>query len=56
MRKVYADRQRRRRHRNWKLQRMATTVASDDESYVGFMEDLEEDKEFRKNVDIYVGK
>nr|XP_039270838.1 60S ribosomal export protein NMD3-like [Styela clava] len=56
VKKVFGDKQRRRRRRNWKLRRLATNTASDDESFVGFMEDLEEDKEFRKNVDVYVDR
>lgn len=56
VRKVFGDRQKRRRKRNWKLRRIGTNAASDDESYAGFMEDLEEDQEYRKNVDIYVDR
>lgn len=56
VRKVFGDRSRRRRQRNWKLQRLAPNTASDDESYVGFMEDLEEDQEYRKNINIYVDR
>uniref|UniRef100_F6WRF3 60S ribosomal export protein NMD3 n=1 Tax=Ciona intestinalis TaxID=7719 RepID=F6WRF3_CIOIN len=58
VRKVFADRQRRRRRRNWKLQRIGERGSSVDgeEGYTEFLEDLEEDKEFRKNIDIYIGR
>uniref|UniRef100_H2Y9C5 60S ribosomal export protein NMD3 n=1 Tax=Ciona savignyi TaxID=51511 RepID=H2Y9C5_CIOSA len=56
VKKVFADRQRRRRRRNWKLQRLGAggSSVSGDEDYTEFLEDLEEDKEFRKNIDIYI--
>lgn len=56
VKKVFGDRQRRRKRRNWKLHRLVANAASDDESYTGFVEDLEEDPEYRKNVNIYVDR
>ena len=31
-------------------------IRKEDENYTGFLEDLEEDQDYRKNVNIYVGK
>nr|CAB3264376.1 60S ribosomal export protein NMD3 [Phallusia mammillata] len=53
VKKVFAERQRRRRRRNWKLKHISDG-ASTDEGYMEFLEDLEEDKEMRKNIDIFI--
>ncbi|XP_076812287.1 60S ribosomal export protein NMD3-like [Clavelina lepadiformis] len=53
VRKIFADRQRRRRRRNWKLKHLKGN-SKDNDNYMEFLEELEEDKEFRKNIDIYI--
>ncbi|XP_072037881.1 60S ribosomal export protein NMD3-like [Amphiura filiformis] len=61
VKKHYGDRVRRHRKRNWKLKglnkddaRMDTDSADGD--YIGFLEDLEEDTEYRRNINIYRDK
>lgn len=51
---MFADRQLRHRRRNWKLQELEN-VPKQAETYTEFLEDLEEDKDYRKNIDIYIG-
>ncbi|XP_037936167.1 60S ribosomal export protein NMD3 [Teleopsis dalmanni] len=55
VRKCYSDRQTRTNQRNWKLKHLADE-ATDERSkhdYHEFLEDLEEDPDYRKNVNIY---
>lgn len=62
VKKVFGDRNARKRKRNWKLKRLnADKETMDTESlgrddFTDFLEDLEEDAELRRNVNIYVDK
>lgn len=51
--KVFGSRQSRKSRRKWKLQRLAGDKAGQEDNYLEFLEDIEEDQDFRKNVDIY---
>ena len=61
VKKSYGDKRRRHKQRNWQLQQldreMDTSVATAQEAYerdyTDFLEDLEEDKQYRRNVNIY---
>jgi len=64
LRKVYEDSQQRKRKRTWKLRRMrgrdsetASTIAGEEpennEAYLQFLEDLEEDPAYRKDINVY---
>lgn len=61
MKKLYGDRQKRHKKRNWRLNRMnidhdGSSVATiDDKEYLDFLEDLEEDPKNRENINIYKG-
>jgi len=55
VKKVY-DKQVRKRKRKWKLKRMqeeTMSTTTDDDNYNQFLEDIEEDEEFRQNINIY---
>ncbi|KAL5233909.1 hypothetical protein ACI65C_001350 [Semiaphis heraclei] len=56
IKKNYTDRARNRK-RTWKLKRMTTdtemNIESDNNDMDEFMDDLEEDKDFRQNINIY---
>lgn len=62
MRKVYGDRSKRHKTRNWKLQQLNKEVEEEmdsdnyDRDYKDFLDDLEEDKEYRQQVNIYFGE
>ena len=62
MKKSYGDRKKRRRQRNWHLQQLDREMEVDSgheayqRDYDEFLEDLEEDKVFRKNVHFYLSK
>jgi len=59
--KVYADKNTRRKRRKWKLRHMAeiedddakTVNTTDDRDYEDFLEDLEEDPDIRERINIY---
>ncbi|KAK2160138.1 hypothetical protein LSH36_139g02023 [Paralvinella palmiformis] len=57
VRKVYGDSQRRQKKRKWKLRHLngidTLETENHDRDYNEFLEDLEEDPEYRKNIDIY---
>ena len=62
IKKSYGDKQKRHKQRNWQLQMMdrefdaAMATANQDaaeQDYQEFLDDLEEDKSYRKNVNIY---
>ncbi|KAK6167890.1 hypothetical protein SNE40_021819 [Patella caerulea] len=57
VKKVY-DRSARNKKRKWKLKRMAEGIetASEERDYTAFLEDLEEDQDYRQNVNIYVDR
>ena len=61
MKKLYGDRQKRHKKRNWKLNRLnidkdgASVASSQDKDYLDFLEDLEEDPKARENINIYKG-
>ncbi|ESO97417.1 hypothetical protein LOTGIDRAFT_206277 [Lottia gigantea] len=57
VKKVY-DRAMRNKKRKWKLKRMADGMdtGADEKEYTAFLEDLEEDTEYRQNVNIYVDR
>ncbi|XP_071804642.1 60S ribosomal export protein NMD3-like [Asterias amurensis] len=61
IKKYYGNRQKRNRKRNWKLKMLRKDeegVNTDraDRDYMGFLEDLEEDTDYRKNVNIYLDR
>ena len=61
IKKSYGDKRKRHKLRNWQLQQLDREMeASDQESYdndyTEFLEDLEEDKTYRQNVNIYLSK
>lgn len=59
VRKVYGDGGKRHKTRNWKLQQLNKEIEEDmdtddyDKDYKDFLDDLEEDKEYRQQVNIY---
>jgi len=59
VKKLYGDRQKRHKKRNWKLNRLnidkdgASVASSQDKDYLDFLEDLEEDPKARENINIY---
>ena len=62
IKKSYGDRQKRFKQRNWQLQMMdremdATMATANqdaaEQDYHEFLEDLEEDKNYRKNINIF---
>jgi hypothetical protein len=58
VKKSYGDKRKRHKLRNWQLQQLdremeATNQESYDRDYTEFLEELEEDKLFRQNVNIY---
>lgn len=57
VKKSYGDKKKRSRNRNWKLKELVPKDNDDKSSatndYEEFLEDLEEDSEFRQNVNIY---
>ncbi|KFM68812.1 60S ribosomal export protein NMD3, partial [Stegodyphus mimosarum] len=57
VKKIYGDKNTRHRKRKWKLKHLDIEAASETSSverdYVDFLEDLEEDVEYRQNVNIY---
>ena len=59
MKKSYGDKRKRHRQRNWRLQQLDKEMGASvdqsayDRDYMEFLEDLEEDKLYRKNVNIY---
>ncbi|XP_038052083.1 60S ribosomal export protein NMD3-like [Patiria miniata] len=58
IKKHYGNHQKRHRRRNWKLKSLRKEeegVDPDkaDRDYIGFLEDLEEDVDYRKNINIY---
>lgn len=61
VKKSYGDKHKRHKLRNWQLQQLdremeATNQENYERDYTEFLEDLEEDKQFRQNVDIYFSK
>nr|XP_054754715.1 60S ribosomal export protein NMD3-like [Lytechinus pictus] len=60
VKKHFGDRSRRHRKRNWKLKTMTKEMAlhenAAERDYMGFLEDLEEDDDYRKNVNIYLDR
>ena len=64
VKKSYGDKRRRHKQRNWQLQQldkemdvsMETRQEGYEQDYTEFLDDLEEDKLFRKNVNIYFSK
>ena len=65
IKKSYGDKQKRSKQRNWQLQMMdremdATMATANqdaaDQDYQEFLEDLEEDKNYRKNINIFFSK
>ena len=61
VKKSYGDKRKRHKLRKWQLQQLdremeATNQESYERDYTEFLEDLEEDKQFRQNVNIYFSK
>ena len=65
IKKSYGDKVKRSKQRNWQLQMMdremdVTMAATDDkgveQDYEEFLEDLEEDRMYRKNINIFFGE
>ena len=62
IKKIYGDRLKRHRKRNWKLNRLnidkdsASIATNEDKEYLDFLEDLEEDPKSREHVNIYKGE
>ena len=65
IKKSYGDRQKRSKQRNWQLQMMdremdATMATANqdaaEQDYQEFLEDLEEDKSYRKNINIFLSE
>ncbi|GBN49555.1 60S ribosomal export protein NMD3 [Araneus ventricosus] len=60
VKKIFGDKASRQRRRRWKLKRLAMEADTDTSSvardYDDFLEDLEEDPEYRQHVNIYKGK
>ncbi len=61
IKKLYGDRQKRHKKRNWKLNRLnidhdgESLATIDDKEYLDFLEDLEEDPKNREHINIYKG-
>ncbi len=60
VKKSYGDKKKRHRLRNWRLQQIDREMEATNEEeyaadYTEFLEDLEEDKDYRRNVNIYHG-
>jgi len=58
VKKSYGEKRKRRRGRNWKLKGLAKDITSIDpdalqRDYDEFLDDIEEDKDFRQNINIY---
>jgi len=53
IRKVFAKREKRIERRKWVLKRIIESKKENDEDTIRFMEELEEDEEARKNINIY---
>jgi nonsense-mediated mRNA decay protein 3 len=58
VKKSYGDKRKRHKLRNWQLQQLdremeSTNQESYERDYTEFLEELEEDKMFRQNVNIY---
>ncbi|KAK3885813.1 hypothetical protein Pcinc_010007 [Petrolisthes cinctipes] len=55
VRKIYADKATRNRKRRWKLRHLGVDedASSQNRDYTDFLEDLEEDTQFRTNINIY---
>lgn len=59
VKKIYPDKLKRQKNRNWRLKHIrekgegSVTGESDDGDYNDFLEDLEEDPELRKNINMY---
>ena len=60
VKKVYPNKGKRKKERRWKLKKIAersnSISTNDDGDYNDFLEDLEEDEELRKKVNIYADK
>lgn len=61
VKKVFGDRKRRHQKRKWKLKSLTKeeelmNTEETQRDYIGFLEDLEEDPEYRKNVNIYIDR
>ncbi len=63
IKKSYGDRQKRHKMRNWQIKHlekekaeMEVGKAVQDRDYTDFLENLEEDLTYRKNVNVYYGK
>jgi len=61
VKKSYGDKKKRNKLRNWRLQAIDREMevgqgeSTYERDYDEFLEDLEEDKEYRKQIDIYHG-
>ena len=61
VKKCYGDHNSRQKKRNWHLQQLDKELVDevDSEEYesdmTAFMEDLEEDKSYRQNINIFIG-
>lgn len=55
VKKVYADKATRNRRRRWKLRHLGLDdeTSSQNKDYTDFLEDLEEDQQYRTNINIY---
>ncbi|XP_021340779.1 60S ribosomal export protein NMD3-like [Mizuhopecten yessoensis] len=53
VRKVFGDKTQRNKKRRWKLRHLHEETASNDRDYNDFLEDLEEDANYRQGVNIY---
>jgi len=58
IKKIYGDEQNRHKKRKWKLNRLKidkeeSIATSEDRDYMDFLQDVEEDKDFRANINIY---
>ena len=61
IKKSYGNMQKRHKMRNWKMKRLDKSEVSvnrenHEQDYVEFMENIEEDLHYRKNVNVYLGK
>lgn len=61
MKKAYGDRYKRHKKRKWQLKSLPKEVEKMDEDVenndlMDFMEDLEEDKTYREEIDIYLSE
>eukprot|EP00794_Sanderia_malayensis_P017668 gene17668-19430_t len=60
VKKSYGDKRKRRKYRNWKLKGLAKDTTGIDpdglmKDYDDFLDDLEEDRDYRHNINIYKG-